>query len=106
MLLERKKVHVAKQLERQGKVGFNLSRLKIAREQIEKVLVETQEFNERIMDPNAWQKKVRKRQSVEMESLQAMRNHKRAAMILNQTFELDDQKTEEKTNVFYKRKMT
>jgi len=82
LLLERKKVHIGKQLERQSKVGYNLSRLKIARLQIEKVLEETEQFNERILDPKSWQKKIRALQDDEQSDLSRMRiSHKLRKLI-------------------------
>lgn len=53
------------QVERQGRVGTDLVRLKIEREQIDKLLCDTIDFNQRIFDPKAWQKKLRGRNAEE-----------------------------------------
>jgi hypothetical protein len=47
-----------RQIERQANVGKNLINLKIERDEIEKMLIDTQNFNERITDPKSWQKKL------------------------------------------------
>lgn len=60
-MLARNKLQVLSQVERQGKVGEGLNRLKIARQQIDQTLQETQEFNERILDPEKWNKRLRER---------------------------------------------
>jgi hypothetical protein len=43
-------------------VGQRLTRLKMEREQLDKALEETLEFNDRIENPEAWRKVIKKRQ--------------------------------------------
>ena len=61
----------------QREVGESLGRLKIARDQIDTCLVETEEFNERILNPEVWQAKLRIRQLEEMKELQQMRDDRK-----------------------------
>jgi hypothetical protein len=42
-------------------VGQRLTRLKMERKQLDKALEETIEFNDRIENPEAWRKKIKKR---------------------------------------------
>jgi hypothetical protein len=73
MVLDKHKVTAQKQIERQGKVGIGLDRLKIERDEIDKVLVETIEFNERILNPSSWQAKIRERNRRDMQNHQEKR---------------------------------
>ena len=65
-MLNRNKQHVMNQIERQGKIGEGLNRLKIYREQLDQALIQTTAFNKRIEDPDTWNRELRKKQKVEM----------------------------------------
>ncbi len=80
-MLERYKANTLRLVERQGKVGQNLNRLKIAREQMDKILKDTEEFNERILNPQEWNIKLRERQRAEIHELREMRDRNRIKMI-------------------------
>lgn len=82
VLLEKQKEHIMRQVERQGKVGEGLMRLRIVRKQNDKALQETIEFNERIDDPNRWKLELRLRQKQEMAELSAKRDAERVRMII------------------------
>lgn len=90
-------------MERQAKVGFNLSRLKILKEQLNRALQESVEFNERIEDPIGWQKKVRERQQEESIGLQNMRDDQRWNLVKKSSFIVEDVGIEKALG---KRKMT
>lgn len=62
-------------------MGDGLSKLKHSRKTIDRVLRETIEFNERITDPDQWNRKLRQRQREELDDLRKMRDRVRCNMI-------------------------
>lgn len=83
------------QVERQGKVGDGLNKLKYAREDIDECLRQTREFNQRIEDPETWNKILRKRQRDEMKAMQVMRDNKRLQLILKMDAEPENEENDE-----------
>lgn len=71
-----------KQVERQSKVGVDLHTLQMQRREIDETLRQTEEFNLRILDPVAWNAKVRERQKKVLHEMQKFRNTTRAKMIV------------------------
>lgn len=57
--------------------------MKIARQQIDQTLKETLEFNERILDPDTWAKKLRKRQIQEMKEIKHIMDERKAKLLIN-----------------------
>ena len=62
-------------------MGDGLSKLKHSRKTIDRALRETIEFNERITDPDQWNRKLRQRQREELDDLRRMRDRIRCNMI-------------------------
>lgn len=81
-LLERQKEQTMRLVERQGKVGEGLLRLKIERLQNEKALEETIEFNERMSSPEKWNQQLRLRQKKELAEFQTKRDAEKVKMIM------------------------
>ena len=69
-------------VERQGKVGEGLLRLKIESLQNEKALKDTIEFNERLSSPEKWNQQLRLRQKKELAEFQTKRDAEKVKMIM------------------------
>ena len=81
ILLEKAKEQVMKQVERQARVGTDLVGLRQERLKLDRILKETLDFNERILEPQLWNEKLRDRNRKEMEDMQKMRNKNRVNLI-------------------------
>jgi len=58
-LLEMKKKQLDQQIDKKGRIGLSLHRLKEVRRDIDKFLGQTENFNNRLLNPVAWMKTIK-----------------------------------------------
>jgi hypothetical protein len=68
-LLESRALALHKQVKRQAKVGYNLTKLRRERRGTVQMLKDSNDFNQRILDPQEWQQKLKEKQKAEMKGL-------------------------------------